>query len=385
MKVIEIIDTFPKISETFILREILAIQKKGVDIEVFAFTKPNQNIIHAEVNDVRKVTYFLKSTFSEKIYAHFYWFLKKPFTYMKTALFAVNRHNGIGRLFVENLYDVIIINNQKPEHIHAHWPKSADFAMLVYLLTDVPYTFTTHRYEIFDNPSKNYKIKSKLAKKHVTVTEYNRQYIIHNFGVDARDITVVHSGLDFTRSYPVADSKGKNTMISIARLEKNKGLDILIRACSLLKKEKFVFECLIAGDGSERGNLDGLIKELGLLQEVKILGYKSQEEIIELLGRAKLLVLPSRSESLGNVFTEARACRVPVIGPNTLGVPEVITDGVDGFLVEPDNIDELVNKIKTLLTNEPLREKFIEKGFRKAFEQFNVDYETSKLLRLWKE
>ena len=365
MKVIEIIDKFPKISETFILREILAMQKKGVDIEVFAFSKPLEDLVHLEVNKVRRVTYFPRTSRRKKIYAHFYWFSKKPIHYVRTAVIAANPDNGIRPLFLRNLYDVIAINKKKPDHIHAHWPKASDFAMLVFLLTDISFTFTTHRYEIFEKPSTNYRIKSKLAKKHVTVSEYNRHYIIHNFDVDERDITVVHSALDFTKNYPIADSKGKNTIVSVARLEKNKGLDVLIRACSALRTENFAFECLIAGDGSERANLEGLINELGLLNEIKLLGYKSQEEMNELLSRAKLFALPSRSESLGNVFTEARACRVPVIGPNILGVPEVITDGEDGFLVEPDNTDELVTKIKILLTNEPLRIKFIEKGTKK--------------------
>ena len=204
------------------------------------------------------------------------------------------------------------------------------------------------------------------------------------FGVDESDVTVVHSALDFTKNYPVADSEGKNTLVSIARLEKVKGLDILIHACSIMKEDKIEFECLIAGDGSEKVNLERLIMELDLSDKVKLLGYKTQEEVFNLLGRAKLLVLPSRSESLGNVFTEARACRVPVIGPKVLGVPEVITDGVDGFLVEPDNIEMLVNKIRILLNDESLRRRFIEKGYEKAFEQFNIDHESTKLLGIWK-
>jgi colanic acid/amylovoran biosynthesis glycosyltransferase len=383
MRVIEVLDEFPKISETFILREILAMQKKGVDIGVFAFIRSNEGIVHPEVQDVRNITYFPDIPFFGKVYAHFYWFWKEPARYVKTAAIAANRNNGITSLFLGNLSHVIIIHDRKPDHIHAHWPKASDFAMLVYLLTGIPFTFTTHRYEIFDNPPKNYRIKSRLAKKHVTVTEYNRQYIMKNFGVEGSEISVVHSGLDFEKSYPMADSGGKNTIISIARLKKIKGIDVLIKACAILKKENIPFECLIVGDGVERADLEVLIRELHLSKEVSLLGYKTQEEVFRLLSKAKVLALPSRSESLGNVFTEARACRVPVIGPNTRGVPEVITDGVDGFLVEPDNIEELVQKIKILLTNEPLRREFIEKGYKKAFEEFNIARETGKLLELW--
>ncbi len=382
MKVVEILDSFPSISQTFILREILAMQRKGVEIEVFAFYKPNQKVVHPEVGDVKSVHYFSNNR-KEKIYGHFYWFFHQPFAYLKTAAFAFHPHSGIGRLFLENLYDALVIDNRRPDHIHAHWPRSSDFALLVHLLTGISFSFTTHRYEIFDKPGKNYRIKSKLAKKHVTVTEYNRRYIMDRFGVDAGDITVIHSALDFTKTYPVADCRGKNTLVSVARLEKVKNLDALIHACAILKGENIPFECLIVGDGSEKPRLDGLIKGLNLSGEVRLLGYKNQEEVFAVLGRAKLLILTSRSEGWPNVFTEAWACRVPVIGPDVTGIPEILQDGVDGFIVEPDDVGMLVEKIKILLTNEPLRERFIENGYKKAFEQFNIDTESGKLLAVW--
>jgi len=384
MKVIEIIDRFPKVSETFILREILAMQKKGVDIEVFAFEKYDEGIEHPEVNDVRKVTYFPKTTFFDEVFAHFHWCFKRPFTYLKTARFAMNPHNGVRRLFLHNLSGVVIIYCQKPDHIHAHWLQSSDFAMLIHLLTGISYSFTTHRAEIFDVSPENYEIKSELAKKHITVTEYNRNYIVHHFGVDESEIAVIHSALDFTRNYPVADSTGKNTIVSIGRLEKVKNLDALVRACSVLKEKKFDFECLIAGEGSQKVTLERLIESLNLSDEVKLLGYKTQQEILDLLSRARLLVLPSRSEGWPNVFTEAWACKVPVIGPNIMGIPDILQDGEDGFLVEPDDIDMLAGKIEILLTNESLRKKFVENGYRKAFEQFNLDTETDRLLDIWK-
>lgn len=103
MKVIEILDRFPKISETFILREILAIQKKGIDIEVFAFEKYFENVVHPQVNEVKKVTYFLKTCGWQKVYAHFYWIFHAPFAYTKTAIFAANHGHGLRNVFFNYL------------------------------------------------------------------------------------------------------------------------------------------------------------------------------------------------------------------------------------------------------------------------------------------
>jgi glycosyltransferase involved in cell wall biosynthesis len=136
------------------------------------------------------------------------------------------------------------------------------------------------------------------------VTEYNRSTSSIAL-VLIRNISLIHSALDFSKIYPVADSRGKNTLVSIARLEKVKNLDARMYACAILKGEEIPFECLIVGDGSERTRLEGMIKGMNLPEEVRLLGYKEQEEVFALLGRAKLLVLTSRSAGWPNVFTEA--------------------------------------------------------------------------------
>lgn len=384
MKVIYILDSFPKISETFVLNEILEMQKKGIRIQVFAFSKPQESCSHPRVKEV-KVNYFPKRRIYTIAYGHIWWFLNHPLRYLKTLFLALNPTYGITKRFLLNLYPGILILKEKPNHIHAHFGlQTADMAMLINLLTALPYTFTTHRYDIFTHPPNNYRVKSKLAQKHITISEYNKRFLIKNFAVPEKQIAVVHCGIDFKRNFPYRIIARQNRIISIARLEKNKALENLIKACGQLKKRDINFECLIVGEGDERKTLETLIIDLGLQNEVKLLGAKIQDEVFELLAASTVKVLPSRSEGIAVVLMEAMAMKVPAIGPQIHGVPELINDGVNGYLIIPDDIEMLVDRIERLLRDKTLREKFAENAYLKVKRDFNLEIETDKLLAIWK-
>lgn len=385
MKVIYILDVFPKISETFILNEILEIQRKGITIEVFAFSRANEDKIHPSVKEINYLYYLPRKNFCKLVYAHLYWFFKKPHTYAKALLFALRPSNEISKLFLKNLYDVILISGRDADHIHAHFGRvSSNLALLTHLLTGVDFTFTTHRYDIFESPSRNYKIKSTLAKRHIAISEYNKKYIVERFGVDEEKISVIHSGIDFEQTFPPVKHNGEAIIISVARLDKQKGLDNLIKACYKLKKQGIIFKCLILGEGPERRKLEKLIEELNLVDEVKLLGNKTQSEVFESLATAAIKVLSSRSEGIPVSLMEAMALRVPVIGPNVNGVSELIENGKCGFLVLPNDIDSLVEKIKVLLSNDELRKGFAEAAYNKVLKDFNLEIETDKLVKIWK-
>lgn len=384
MKIAYILDAFPKISETFILNEILAMQDKGIEIEVFAFTMPKEKKVHSQTQKVNNVKYFNNTFFFKKIYAHFYWFFKNPIKYVYTAFLAINIENGLLKLFLLNLYDVMIVDRKKTNHIHAHFGKTAsNMAMLINLLTGTPFTFTTHRYDIFQDPPGNYKIKSNLAKKHITISEFNKRYLLDKFGIAPDKIKVIHCGIDFQTINQKMKNTDANIILSVGRLDKQKGFDNLIKACLELKKLNIAFQCLIIGDGIEKTNLSKLIENLELTNNIFLRGSMIQTEVLDLLSTSKLFVLASRSEGIPVSLMEAMAVGVPVIGPKVTGVGELIEDGEEGFLVEPEQIKLLSKKIELLLNDAGLREKFIKKGYEKVYRYFNLKTETDKLFEIW--
>ena len=395
MKVAYILNVFPKISETFVLNEMIAMQKKGVEIEAFVYADPKEPTVHSGFKQIKNVTYFSLPKGPAILQAHFYFLLRNTFRYFQAfwLSFMSGRKgifsrsgDGLGKLFCLELYDSLQVAKAKPDHIHAHFGdyRASNLAMMVSWLTGIPYTFTTHAHDIFDTPPNNYGVKTKFAKKHITISRYNKKYLVDHFQLDADKIAVIHCGVDFDRLPPPEKGPKQNIILSIARLAPEKALDNLVRACRILKEEGVVFECWIIGEGPEESKILSVISELSLEKEVKLLGAKIQEEVFEFLKKSAVKVLPSRrTESMGVALMEAMALGVPVVGPRLHGVPELVEDGKCGFLADPDNVPMLADRIKRLLTDESSRRSFIEAGYKKVYDEFNLKTETDKLFRIW--
>ena len=392
MKVVYVLNTFPDLIQTFILYEMVEMQKKGVEIEVFSHVTKAQNITQPELKEIKKLTYFPKDIkLSDKIYAHLYWLVRHPLRYLRVYWLLIHskispsENCGLGGAFFSKLFYTVMIDRAKPDQTHAHFGDySSNLVMLYYLLTRTPYTFMTHSYDIFNTPPKNYRLKSRLAVKHLTISEYNKKYLIDTFGIGAGHIQVIHCGVNFNKIPAGERREEKNAILTVARLHQEKGLDVLIRACRLLKDQGISFSCSIIGKGDEKENLERLIQELGLTGEVKLLGQKMSGELFELLKKSTLMVLPSRLEGIPVSLMEAMALKTPVISTAIYGIPELIEDGKSGFLVPPDRPELLAEKIKALVSDENLRKRFAESGYQKVREDFNLQKETDKLLNLWK-
>ena len=380
-----ILAEFPKISETFIVNEILEITKKSdTEVNVFAFHNPREDKVHPRVRDVKKLIYLPQTNKFKKIYAHLFFLFLNPKRYINTFRVALKSENYLRGAFKNYLYSSVLIFKSKPNHIHAHFGlDTTDLALLIHLLTGIGYTFTTHRWDIFDYPPNNYRIKSKFAKKHVTISNFNKDYIVREFNVEKSQISVVCCGVNVEQLSLQMDETADNIIFCAARLIKQKGLDVLLSACSKLRKLNIRFKCLIAGDGYEKPNLERQIISLGIKNNVELLGNKCQEEIVELLSKATIFALPSRSEGIPVALMEAMAMRVPVVSTNVCGIPELVEDGKSGILIQPDDIDGLTQALKKLLADKDLRLSFAEVGYEKVFRNFNIKNQIDKLLHIY--
>ena len=393
MKVVYVLHAFPKVGQTFIFNEMIEMKRKGVVIEVFSFNKKDEDLVQPRTQEIKNVTYFPKSNSSLILPAHVYWFFRHPIRYLKgfmlfTAFgFVALFRRGMGemvKLFFVNLHFSMMLDRAKADHIHAHFGDyPADLAMLFHMLSGIPYTFTTHSVDLYTYVPKNYKMKSSLAKKHITISQYNKDYIIKTFHVPADRIEVIHCGVDFEMVSSRTEPVGQNILLTVGRLHHEKGLDILIQACKKLKDENIVFQSQIIGIGEERRNLERLIQQSDLEDRVRLFGHKTQEEVFSFLKKSTLMVLPSRVEGVPMVLMEAMAFKVPVISTRIYGIPELVEDGKSGFLVDPEDVDSLTDRIKKLLFDENLRKRFQEAGYEKVSREFNLKTETDKLLRIW--
>lgn len=389
MKVLYILEIFPELSETFILFGILGVQKHGVDVRIVSLNHPKPGNQHRQAVELLAVTTYLKDVPLAEQYAALARFvLRHPWRVMKFIpyLYGVEKYvRDTRNRLLQICYLCEYVRRERIDHIHAHFANpSTSFAMWVHILTKIPFTFSSHGYDIYFAFPKDMKMKTDLAKKHITVSRQAVAYIQEKIGPCNGKLQAWYSGIDTGFFSFRAVENRENILLHVARLHPVKGQEYLLKACKLLKDRGMDFQCLIIGEGGEREKLEALIRELGLQETCRLLGNKTREEIIPYYHRARVFVLTSRSEGMGNVFKEAMACGLPVVGPRVGGVPEVILEGETGYLFEAGNVEDIADKIFSLWNDPQKRRLFAENGRRRVEEEFDYLRQTKKLVEIWK-
>src|ERR1700685_2504528 len=186
----------------------------------------------------------------------------------------------------------------------------------------------------------------------LTVSDYNRRFILERYPlVDSRKVMVARLGVTVPTETgadprPVIRPRSEITLVAVGRLHKVKDHAFLLRACAQLRARGLRLECLIAGEGPERGHLESLIRKYGLEDTVALLGHITGEQMDSLYGRADVLVLTSRSEGIPLVLMEAMARGKIVLAPAITGIPELVIASKTGFLYESGSVDEFVDRLE---------------------------------------
>lgn len=224
----------------------------------------------------------------------------------------------------------------------------------------------------------------KNADKVLALAENMKTKIQDIWGINA---SVIPNGIDVERfeNLSKADVRRKlglkreeKIIIFVGTLKSVKGVEYLIEAMSIVNKNNAETKLILIGDGEEKENLKKLVQELNLEHCVFFLGRKSNEKIPEHMAASDIFVLPSLSEGFPNVFLEAMASGLPIVATKVGGVPEIIKDGENGFLVEPKNPQQLAEKILFLLENENLKER-ISQNNREKVKEYSWEEVVKKL------
>lgn len=396
LKIGYVVSLFPCWSETFILNEIIELERKGADISIFSIRKDREDFTQEKTKPyLRKTIYgnllkciaycILSIALKPIIMTTLFWMvIQKKHRNFKEVL------KYIWCIFLGTYFSHIALS-KKLAHIHAHFATYPAFtAMVISRLTGIPFTFTAHAHDIFlDKPF--LKELSAEAKEIVAISNFNKAYIAGycKNGV-ASKIQVVHCGInpsDFMPSETNGNYK-KNIILSIGRITEMKGFMYLINACGRINPD-IPFECRIVGDGPLRNDLTQLVKNLKLEGRIYFDGVIDSKQIKELLKMSDLFVLPSvwsdkdGQEGIPIVLMEAMASGVPVIASKISGIPELIDDKINGILVEPKNETELSEKITSLLTDKPLRERLLANARTKIEQDFDIKKTADKLLEIF--
>lgn len=201
------------------------------------------------------------------------------------------------------------------------------------------------------------------AKSIVVPSAYFKDVVLREFkGVSADKIFISPSGGLHDRFFanPSVDSTpGRLTLGFVSRIDRGKGWDLFLNAVAALNAAGVDCRGVIAGRGAQSAALVDMIGELGLTDKVEYLGGVEQERLPEIYGSVNLFVFPSmrEAESLGLVGLEAMAAHTPVVASAMAGPAGYVTDGVNGYLFTPGDVDALVGKIQNFLALDPAAKK----------------------------
>jgi glycosyltransferase involved in cell wall biosynthesis len=243
-------------------------------------------------------------------------------------------------------------------HVHAHFgTNSAEVAMLVSELAGVTYSFTAHGPEEFDKPEAlGLARKVSNAAFVVAISSFGRSQL-SRWVPSAKwpAIRVVHCGLEeefFARADEISPCIAPR-LVCVGRLCEQKGQLLLVQAAAKIAAEGLPFELVLAGDGEMRADIEQAIAASGLQQRVRITGWISSDQVRNELIAARALVLPSFAEGLPVVIMEAMALGRPVISTYIAGIPELVRDGVDGWLVPAGDVDAVADAMRKCLSAAP--------------------------------
>ncbi|MFZ2657859.1 MAG: glycosyltransferase family 4 protein [Victivallales bacterium] len=364
MRVFYILDNFPSLSETFVLREILALKKLGVNIRICALRKPAEGAVNPEAFPLLEDVIYVKDlSFKRKIFAVAGNFLRHPafFILLLFSLFhdmffsfrfmCQRLRGAIHAMTIANLADM------KVEHVHAHFAYvTTDTARILAELYGCKWSVSAHAWDIFTQSRRVIGRRIEGADR-IFVCSRHGKYMLEEL-CHGEKIVLMYHGID-TDKFEGKDQS--DHIIAVGRLEEKKGFDILLRALKILSEQNIKTRCIIVGEGPQRERIEEEIRDFGL-KNVELLGGMDFDKVKMLMAESSMLVHSGRitgngdHDGIPNVLLEAMALAKPVIATSVGGIAELIEDGVNGILVKSDDPGQLAGSIKTLLLDKGLAE-----------------------------
>jgi glycosyltransferase involved in cell wall biosynthesis len=402
-RVAYLLKRFPRLSETFILHEILELERQGLDLHLFSIKNPGEEMVHADVGRVRAPVTYLPTGRQARwamLLAHLALVRRGPRRYVRTLLSALRyRRRSVVRRFFQAGYFADLLRRQPVDHLHAHFATAPTLlTMFVHQLTGIPYTFTTHAKDIYvdrDRQPELLRAQLQHCEAMVTVSEYNRRYLLSQLGPAAHGkVQRIYNGLDlhrFTYQQPSTAAAETPVILSICRLVEKKGLGDLLAAVDILRRRGSGFRVEIIGAGPLQPTLEAEVMQRGLEDVVTFLGALPQEEVRQAYRRATVFALPCIVTSQGDrdgiptVLLEAMASGVPVVSTAVSGIPELIDAGHDGLLVGPHDPGRLADALGLLLADAELRDRLARAARSKIEADFAIERSSQQSLALFRQ
>lgn len=408
MKIAFFVGRFPTLSETFILNQITGLLDRGHEVDIYSPGPGNDLKMHADVeryNLLHRIFYYgdsyekIPNNKLQRLINGAGLFIKnihkKPVALIKSLnVFKFNKEAAS----LSILYKVIpFLNKNNYDIIHCHFGPNGNLGALLKDTGVFKGKLITafHGYDMTQYIEKNgnnvYDHLFKIGDLFLPISNLWKDKLI-KLGCDRQKIIVHRMGININKFlfHPRKPRKnGKINLLTIARLVEKKGVQYGIQAVAQLVKKYPGIEYRIIGDGPLKTKLESLTKKLNICGNVKLIGWKQQEEIIELIEESDILLAPSITgkdgdqEGIPVAIMEALAQGLPVISTYHSGIPELIEDGVSGLLVPERNIDALAEKLEYLIQHPEIWPTMGRAGRKRVEENFNIDKLNDQLVKIY--
>ncbi len=360
-----VMSRFPKLTETFVLYELLALERRGHAVEVYPLLRVRKGPVHPEAERVAADATYLPFLSIAIMRSQLRCLRRSPRAYL-AALGAVLRHTWGNRnffvggiaIFPKAVHIAALIDG-RVDHVHCHFanhPATAGY--VVHRLTGIPFSFTAHGSDLHVSQRMLCE-KVRAAAFVVAISDYNRRFIVGACGEEAaRKVEIVR-----------------------------KGQAHLVEACRTLVAGGMPVTCTLVGSGPCEARLLRQVAADGLEEVIRLVGPRTRPQIVDLLRDADVAVIPSVETARGDregipvALIEAMSTTLPVVASDLSGIPELVENGRTGLLVPPGDPSVLAAALKRLGDDPALRERLGREGRRAVVERFDLERNVEQLER----
>jgi glycosyltransferase involved in cell wall biosynthesis len=385
---------YPVISQTFCDAEMLALERRGIELVIGSVYPPLTSLRHEYIARLRAPIHYAPPQEILRILE------RDGKTARKWPRDLVEQHDGKygsgakAELRARNaLYFADFFSRSGVHHVHVHFAnRAAHTALFLKEISGIPFSVTAHGQDFMKDLGSDDLLREICAAAEFVAaeTDYSRDLLRQRCPNCAAKIHRVYNGIDLER-FPATRSCNDNRIpriVSVGRLVPFKGFDDLIDACAELARRRIDFVCDIIGDGPLRETLQAKIEQLDLSSRVNLLGSLSQDAVLEKLQAADIFALASTTDAQGTtdvfptVILEAMASARPVVSTRLAGIPELVVDGQTGMLAQPGDSTALAHALEQLLGDPELRLRFGDAGRARIEQHFRIEQTVAPLTEM---
>ncbi|MEB3359151.1 MAG: glycosyltransferase [Synechococcales bacterium] len=396
MEIAYLVNQYPKVSHSFIRREIAGVEAHGVTVKRYSIRSCEGELVDEGDRAEFTKTHILLNEGLPRLFLSCLVLALTRFPQWVRALklavkLGLASHRGVLHhliYLVEACRFFQLVRRDGIGHVHAHFgTNSTTVAMLCRELGGPSYSFTVHGPEEFDCPQAlGLTEKIHRAAFVVAISSFGRSQLYRWCDYPHwSKIQVVRCGVDasFVKE-PMTSIPEAPRLVCVGRLCEQKGQVLLVDAARQLKEDGYPFELVLVGDGEMRPTIEAMMRDYQLQDCITITGWASGAQVRQYLLDARAMVLPSFAEGLPVVIMEALALSRPVLSTYIAGIPELVEPGNSGWLVQAGSVKALAEAMKTILQLPPQQlEQMGKVGTVRVNQLHNVTIETGRLVSLF--